>query len=163
VSTKAARFQESANSDMDALMEALHPGDEPLPGNGTYQATPPTARVGPQSPAELAMDNRRWYGSEEAGRNLNPSNPAAGRAAIERLAPGPSRTPMRAELRGMDQRFQDLISDEGGYVSPYMALRAYQLLNKNVPGFKGVPAAAGRGVGILGAASAIAQLGTTKP
>jgi hypothetical protein len=122
-------------------------------------ATTPT----PQTPAELAMDHRRWYGSEEAGRNLNPSDPAAGRATIERLAPGPSRTPMRAELRGMDQRFQQLVSDERGYLSPYMALRAYQMLNKNVPGFTGVPAAAGRGVGILGAASAIAQLGTTKP
>ncbi len=76
----------------------------------------------PQSPSELASDARRMYGSEKAGRQLNPANPKAGAEQITRLAPGPSRRPLVADMADLDKDYARHMADDRGESSTLLQM-----------------------------------------
>jgi hypothetical protein len=106
-----------------------------VPAGASADAKATSAPIEPgrnvQSVAELAQSLRRLYGSRDAGAMLNPADPKAGQAMIERLAPGPSRTPYAAETAAMDSRFRQLIDDPRGVTNTDLLAS----ISKRAPGY----------------------------
>lgn len=77
----------------------------------------------PQTVREMVSDLRRMHGSDKAGKMIYGDSMKAGeaRGAIERLAPGPSRHPLEAEVAALDRSFYDKIADPRGAVNPVLA------------------------------------------
>lgn len=78
------------------------PGETGNPAGPPVEATSPTASTKPVlNVNELAQMMRRMYGSRDAGSMIYGSSlpPAEREAAVTRLAPGPSQTPLVAEQR----------------------------------------------------------------
>lgn len=81
------------------------------------------------SAEEVAQALRRMYGSRDAGKMLQPNQPASvGAEQIKRLAPGPSRTPLAAEAR-----IQAASSGQGSSLDDMLAEMLAQIRSSNPP------------------------------
>jgi len=113
----------SGNLALKPIQAPEAPPSQAAPPNLIGQQTRPMTELAPTSlkptsPQELADNMRALYGSEKAGRMLNPADPRGGAEQIQRLAPGPSRQPLTQQLAELDQRYQRLINDPRGFISP---------------------------------------------
>lgn len=104
-----------------------------VPTETEPQAAPVAAEPSPESPVSpteqpyepTLEDLRGWMGAEDAARS--PQVRDLGREIGMKLGPddvrnltggGPSHTPQRARIAGLDERFQQLIDDPRGEVGP---------------------------------------------
>jgi hypothetical protein len=117
--------------------------------DGGYKPPPGTDTV-----TELLQGLRNQYGSKRAGAMLNPANPAAGEAAILRVASGPSRTPLIASNAELDARYKSGIGNDKGAIAPglmgaVMRRGPLYVLSEMVSHALGLP----YGSGVLGAST----------
>lgn len=70
-----------------------------------------------QTVPQMVADMRRMYGAERAGKQIYGSSLPTKEAAdaVRRIAPGPSRHPLLAELDGLDRDFSRRIADPRGF------------------------------------------------
>ena len=74
----------------------------------------------PQTVKQMVADMRRMFGSDRAGKMIygDSLSPKAAREAVERVAPGPSRHPLTAEVDALDRGFLEKLADPKGAASP---------------------------------------------